>query len=332
MDFTTLKYVGSLTALFVMSLLYNKYKEKEGLDEETKQYNLVRKYLLNHSSLAQSRKPILWIHMNYEINARNWSSFGSRNNDDLNQPYLFLTIKSIIDKCGDSFNICIIDDNSFSKIIPGWVIDLSMTSEPIKSRLRELALARLLYSYGGLLVPRSFICIQNLHNLYRDGINDFNNGDAFIGEFINTAVSSSHLTFLPNTKLMGCKKNSSVMAEYVQYLEKINSTDFTNEHNFTGDNNKWFHEKKLEHKIKIIDASVLGMKDATGKIINVDTLISDNFINLSYLSVGVYIPEDELQKRTLYNWFPRLSTTQVLESNTNIGKLLLTLHDNDIDN
>ena len=245
MNFTTLKYVGSVTALFVMSLLYNKYKKTEELDEETKQYNLVRKYLLNHSSLAQSKKPILWIHMNYEINARNWSSFGSRNSDELNQPYLYLTIKSIIDKCGESFNICIIDDNSFSKIIPGWVIDLNMTSEPIKSKLRELALARLLYNYGGILVPRSFICIQNLHNLYKDGINNSINGDVFIGEFIDHSISSSQRQFSPNSKLMGCIKKSNVMAEYVQYLERLISTDFTNENNFIGDNNKWFQEKKL---------------------------------------------------------------------------------------
>lgn len=328
MNFTTLKYVGSLSALFVMSLLYNKYKKTEELDEESKQYNLVRKYLLNHSSLAQSKKPILWIHMNYELNARNWSSFGSRNSDDLNQPYLYLTIKSIIDKCGESFNICIIDDNSFSKIIPGWVIDLNMTSEPIKSKLRELALARLLFNYGGVLVPRSFICIQNLDNLYKDGINNSINGDVFIGEFIDHSISSSQRQFSPNSKLMGCIKNSNVMAEYVQYLERLISTDFTNENNFIGDNNKWFHEKKLLNKLKIIDASVIGMKDATGKMISIDDLMSDKFINLSYLTLGVYIPEDELQKRTLYNWFPRLSIIQVLESNTNIGKFLLTLHDN----
>lgn len=120
----TLKYIGSLAVLLIMSLMYDKYKQKEGMDDEAKQYELVRKYLLNYSSLAQSKKPILWIHMDYQINARSWTSFGSRNNDHLNQPYLYLTIKSIIDKCGNDFNICIIDDSTFGKILPGWTIDL----------------------------------------------------------------------------------------------------------------------------------------------------------------------------------------------------------------
>lgn len=135
-----IKYIGSLAVLLIMSLMYEKYKKRESFDDESKQYELVRKYLLNHSSLAQSKKPILWIHMNYDMNARSWSSFGSRNNDHLNQPYIFLTIKSIIDKCGSDFNICIIDDSTFGKILPGWTIDLHMTADPIRSKLRRIGI------------------------------------------------------------------------------------------------------------------------------------------------------------------------------------------------
>ena len=47
----TLKYIGSLAVLLIMSLMYDKYKQKEGMDDEAKQYELVRKYLLNYSSL-----------------------------------------------------------------------------------------------------------------------------------------------------------------------------------------------------------------------------------------------------------------------------------------
>ena len=52
------------------------------------------------------------------MNARWWKSFGSRNTKCLNQPYQYLTIKSIVDKCGEHFNICLIDDKSFEKLIP----------------------------------------------------------------------------------------------------------------------------------------------------------------------------------------------------------------------
>lgn len=316
----TIKYIGSLAVLLIMSLMYNKYKDKEGLNEEAKQYELVRRYLLNHSSLAQSKKPILWIHMNYEINARSWLSFGSRNTEHLNQPYLFLTIKSIIDKCGNDFNICIIDDNSFGRILPGWTIDLHMTADPIRSKLRELGLARILYSYGGMVLPRSFICFDSLKNIYEKGISQ---NCMFVGEFIDRDITSSQIPFFPNSKLMGSVKNCPVMAEYIQYMEKINSTDFTEESKFTGGSNRWFYEKLIQKKLNIVSSEELGMSDSNGKIINIETLLGDSFINFSNKTVGIYIPEDELLKRIKYKWFLSLSTNDVLESNTNVGKYLL---------
>jgi hypothetical protein len=311
-----IKYIGSLFALIIMSVIYEKYKKKETFDDESKQYELVRKYLLNHSSLAQSKKPILWIHMNYEINARSWSSFGSRNNDHLNQPYIFLTIKSIIDKCGKDFNICIMDDSTFGKILPGWTIDLHMTADPIRGKLRELALARVLHSYGGIIVPRSFICLQSLISLY-------DNGCMFVGDFNDRNITSVQTQFFPSSKIMGCEKNCPIMAEYIQHMEYLNSTDFTEESNFTCESGKWFYDKILQNQVKIISADKLGMKTINGKPITVEMLINDSFIDISQDAVGVYIPEDEILKRTNYQWFARLSTVQVLDSNTNVGKLLL---------
>ena len=57
-------------------------------------------------------KPNIWIHIDYEKNSRNWKSFYSRNSRHLNQPYLHLTIKSIIRYCQDDFNICLINDDT----------------------------------------------------------------------------------------------------------------------------------------------------------------------------------------------------------------------------
>jgi hypothetical protein len=326
-----IKYIGSLAVLLIMSLMYEKYKKKESFDDESKQYELVRKYLLNHSSLAQSKKPILWIHMNYEINARSWSSFGSRNNDHLNQPYIFLTIKSIIDKCGNDFNICIIDDSTFGKILPGWTIDLNMTATPIRCKLRELALARVLHSYGGIVVPRSFICLQNLKSLYDEHINESTGKSSpscmFVGDFIDRHSTSVQVQYFPNSKIMGCEKNCPVMAEYIQYMEKINSTDFTEESHFTGGSGKWFYEKIQQNQVKAIGAERLGMKDSRGKPITVEMLLNDSFIDVSHSAVGVYVPEEEILKRSTYQWFPRLSTVQVLDSSTNVGKLLLVSGD-----
>ena len=129
---STQNYITMFIILTVAGFLYDRYKLKTEHDEQKEQYKMIEKYLLNDSSLARSNKPIIWIHLEFMKNSRLWSSFYSRSSYELNQPYLHLTIKSIIEKCGESFNVCLIDDESFTKIIPGWSINIEGLASPIK--------------------------------------------------------------------------------------------------------------------------------------------------------------------------------------------------------
>jgi hypothetical protein len=313
-------YIYPLTITIIMSLIYNKYKSSEDDDEHMRNYRLVKKYLLNDSSLAQSKKPIIWIHMVYETNARWWPSFSSRNTENLNQPYQYLTLKSIIDKCGRDFNICLIDDDSFTNIIPGWTVDLSLVADPIKTKIRQLALAKILYNYGGFLLPSSFLCFQNLALLYETLTA---NDKMFVGELVATTDVSDKVNFFPSTKFMGCQKGCHMMSNYISYLEVNASTDFTAESHFRGAQGRWCYEKVSRGEINMIPADMLGVKDAAGKPITVEILMSNNFLSLSNRVQGLYIPADDILKRTAYQWFARLSAKQVLESDTTIGKYLL---------
>ena len=315
-------YIYPLIVTIALSLVYNKYKTAEGEDEHMKNYRLVRKYLLNDSSLAQSKKPIIWIHMVYDVNARWWPSFGSRNTDNLNQPYQYLTMKSIIDKCGNDFNICLIDDDTFQNIVPGWTIDLSLVADPIKSKIRQLALAKVLYNYGGFLVPSSFLCFQNLEPIY-SGLTSDNR--MFVGEMLVRNGVSDKINFFPDTKFMGCQKNCPMMGNYINYLEIIVSTDFTSESDFVGTYGRWCFEKITRGEINLIPADLLGARDADGKQVTLEMLISSNFLNLSSRVQGLYIPADEILKRNNYQWFARLSAKQALASDTTIGKYLLIM-------
>ena len=96
------KYIVSIGLLLAVAIIYEKYKVHTEEDEEMRQYQLVSQYLITDSSLAKSKMPILWIYVDYEVNARDWPSFFSRNTIDLNQHYMFLTIKTIIDKPFDN--------------------------------------------------------------------------------------------------------------------------------------------------------------------------------------------------------------------------------------
>ena len=303
MELTT-KWIFLIIIVIIFIYSYNNANTDIVKDPISKQYEFIQQYLLKDSSLAQSKKPIMWIHIDYEQNSRNWLDFNSRNTFNLNQPYIYLTLKSIIDKCGKSFNICIIDDSTFKKIIPGWMIDFKSLSEPIKPHIRQLALCKTLYLYGGINIPPSTICFKDLTNLYKD--------DMFVGEFSQ-----------PSCKIIGCPKKNHKMKEFIEYLEIINSNDFTSAFDFIEKDRVWIINKVQENYILCIDGSIIGSKNNKNHHINIDDLISEQTPDISNDALCIVINEKELLSRTKYNWFCRLSPEQVLNSNTAIGTMLL---------
>ena len=317
---STQNYIFMFMILTASGLLYDRYKLKTEKDEELEQYNMIQNFLLNDSSLARSNKPIIWIHLEFMKNSRLWSSFYSRTSYELNQPYLHLTIKSIIEKCGESFNICLIDDQSFEKIIPGWTINLDNLASPIKNHIRQLALARMLYYYGGFIVPASFVCFKNLSGLFKDSLNK---KDAFVIETVPDNITSSHIDTFPSSKFIGCKKNSPIMKEYFQYLEQLNSSDFTSEADFDGTTSKWLYEKCLNGQMHKVCGSLIGVKDKEGKTIILDDLMSENYLRLSDKCLGIYIPSEQILRRTKYEWFARMSFQQILTCCSIICKHIL---------
>ena len=111
------KQIILLALLLIIGYMYSKYNNKISKDVEKEEYDLIHKFLANDDNKMDRSKPFMWVHVEYDVNERWWKNFGSRNTTNLNQPYLYLTIRSIIEKCGDSFNICIIDDKVFNKIL-----------------------------------------------------------------------------------------------------------------------------------------------------------------------------------------------------------------------
>ena len=106
------RYGLLFVVVIAVTYVANKYKIRSSKSEEENEYDLIRTYLLNESPLYGYNKPKLWVHTKYEFNARQWKSFGSRTSTDLNQPYIHLTVKSLINFCGDDFNIWMIIENS----------------------------------------------------------------------------------------------------------------------------------------------------------------------------------------------------------------------------
>ena len=315
-------YLFAFGLILVASFFGNRFKQAFESNDE---YEMIRQYLLNESPLYGFNKPKLWIHSKYEINARKWKSFQSRNSTDLNQPYLHLTIKTIINHCGDDFNVCLIDDETFSNLIPSWDINVNLLAEPMKSHYRELGMANLLYLYGGLVVPNSFICTKNLKSLYDATIS---NGQPFVCENLNKSVNLAKqkhkMLFTPNGFFMGASKNNEAIRELIDYLQKRNKNPhFSCEVEFLGETQQWYIEMINEQKMTLISGELIGLKTNKRKPILLDDLMGDAYLDLSPNCLGIYIPSDELLIRTKYQWYTVLPTDDVLRASPIISKYIM---------
>jgi len=313
-------YIILVTILIVIGILYYRYENKRLTEENQDTMETIRKYLLDGVTLAKSKKPILWIYVPYEYNSRNWLSFGSRTSFDLNQPYLHLTVRSIIQQCDDSFTICLLDDNSFQKLLPDWTIDMNRISSPISDKMRMMGFMKLLYVYGGMLCPISFLCIKNLLPLYEKGTSE---DKMFVCETVNHNVTSTEYQFYPNILFSGAPKECTTVMNLVEYMQKVISNDFTAESKFLGEFNRWCENRIRNGEMNLIDGKDIGTKTMNNTTILVDDLLSNNYLNIYTQTYGIYIPAHELLQRHNYNWFCRMSERQVMESDTIIGKYIL---------
>jgi len=306
--------------LIVLGVLYKRFEDKMARKESSDIYESIQQYLLDDETLGKSKKPILWIHVPYEYNSRNWLSFGSRSSFDLNQPYLYLTVRSIIKNCDKSFTICIIDDTSFKKLIPGWNINMTSISDPILSNMRMLGMMKLLYIYGGMQCPISFLCLKDLNELYIKGTRG---EKMFVCETVDRNVTSTDVDFYPNLSFCGAPKECETVRELCNFIQRTASHDYTADSKFLGEFDKWSKERIHSGKINMIEGVEIGTKTVDEKQIIVDDLMSNNYLDLYQGTYGILIPSEEILNRKKFEWFARMSPKQVMESDTIIGNYIL---------
>jgi hypothetical protein len=313
-------YIILLVLLISLGILYQKYIEKLSRTNGFDDYDQIKQYLLKDKTLDKSKKPIIWIHIPYEYNSRNWSSFGSRSSTDLNQPYLYLTVKSIIKNCDKSFKIVMVDDGTFEKLIPNWSININVLSEPIKCYVRQLGIAKLIYNYGGMNVPISFLCFRDLITLYNKGTNDDN---MFVCENYDLNITSTNKLFYPNIGFMGAKKENETLKELIHFMEQKISEDYTAQTKFLGEFDKWCNNKITKGRMSLISGVDVGTKTINDETVTVETLLGEDYVHFYGKMYGIWIPDKMILKRTHYEWFARMSPEQIFDSQFILAKYIV---------
>jgi hypothetical protein len=285
-----------------------------------KEIDIEEKYMSNPEEIKnvlskKLRRPILWIFIDYNYNAMNWSSFSSRSSNNMNVPFVNMTVESIINKCCESFNICLINDKSFGKLIPNWSTNLSSIGEPVQDKLRYYGMISLIENYGGLMVPSSFLCLKDLEPLYR-----------IIAQTQKPVVFQDNNRNI-DTRFIGAAADDEVIRDYKNYLVRNLSRDYTDESNFLNDNSKWLMRRVNKDSIKCVHGEVIGVITKDGNSINVQDIVSINTIDFETKEnlYGINIPLKELLKRKDQKWFCYLTENRILESNMCIANYFKTV-------
>ena len=287
----TRDHLIKLVSVVILGLVFKQYVAPYLVSDER---YLISKFLYNET--YSDGKPYLWLHVPLDYNSRGWESFNERKNCKLNIPFVELCMASILRKNKNLFNVCVVTDDDLVDIIPNWNYNMSELSSPVKERVRRLAQLKLLYYYGGLVVPPSFLCIQPLRSLYAQ------------------SEGSPFHVYCGADSIICSKKRNYELSQHLQNMEAYvkdmtNETDFL--HNVKDSASKYMSE---------MDTKKFGVKTKDGDIIHISELLGQSKITFPDLLYGIYLPYKEILQSTKWGWFARLSEAELNEDSLYISK------------
>lgn len=303
----TLNKVGFFIIVILVGFMYRRFMDKMERDQEVQDL-----YIINKELLGKSKKPILWICVPRIKNARKWSSFYSRSNDNLNIPYMYMTIKSIIAQCGKSFKICIIDDDSFENLLPNWTPDLGKIGDPLREKVRYLGMMQLLHHYGGLVVPPSFLCVRDLSELCDFSINH----EPCVVQNVNYYGNSR---LCPDPYFISAHKECPIIEEFIEYLARMISNDYTAESIFLNDISKWCALRCANGKMRLVAGEKVGVVSKSGEAIVTEMFFEQRPLNLVPDIYGILIPHEQIIKRPALDWLSYANKEELKTWDTELG-------------
>ena len=186
-------------------------------------------------------------------------------------------------------------------------------------------MAKLVYNYGGISVPISFLCFKDLKDMWERGTGtqigekgDIDTGKMFVCENVNTNISATNNQFYPDTAFIGAKKNTPKLKEFIDHMQRLISGDYTAQIEFLGNFDKWANKHVNNKSINMIPGTDVGVKTMENKPVLVDDLLGEDYIKLHDGMYGIWIPAASILKRRNYEWFARLNNEQIFQ-----GKFIL---------
>jgi hypothetical protein len=181
-------------------------------------------------------------------------------------------------------------------------------------------MAKLIYTYGGLNVPISFLCFRDLISLYNRGTND---DSMFVCEKYDSNITATTKLFYPSACFMGAKKENDTVKQFIDFMERTISDDYTAQTKFLGEFDRWCNEKITKGKVRLIPGTDVGTRTVDDEPVTVETLLGDDYIHFYGKMYGIWIPASDILKRRHYEWFARMSPEQIFESQFILAKYIV---------
>ena len=279
--------------LILLSFLFKYYAAPYLVSDER---DIVSKYLYNDKYSAV--KPYMWIYIPMDENSRKWDSFNERKTMKLNTPYLEYCLKTLISKNESVFNVCVVTDNDLADLIPEWTYRINEMSVPIKDRARRLAKMKLLYHYGGIVMPPTLLCLQSVRKLY----SEVENGGGFCVECDEEEM------------IMGSKKNNENLKAHINSLS-VYMNDMSNETEFNN-----LMNISMKDNIREIGGSSFGIEDKGNNKLGLEVLLGQGKIAFEDDLYGIYFPKRRIESSSKYGWFCSIEETEIKTSAMFIAK------------
>ena len=240
--------------------------------------------------------------------------------------YQKLKIPVYFQKCIDLMKekvpeLIILTPLNIREYLPNFTIEMNKDSTiPLKLRV-DILFATILKEYGGLCVSPGTIVYditQPLGLLSKYEIVTFGGNPRVL-------QSQNHI-YYPNTYVIGAKKGSSVISEYLRYLLLLQEKDY--HYNIkTSSSSDVLSELLISHKPSQYHFGTeydgtYNSKFQTISLKNYMGTSSIDFLTKDKLMI-VSMPYDILLKTSQFQWFVNLSVEQFVESNLVLKRLLL---------
>ena len=271
----------------------------------------------------ESAKPNLWIHLNTQstLPFPGMSLLPgmqtSTTRIDKVPAFEQLCAYSVLFHNASEFNVVLITDDDFSLLLPGWSVNLDAVPEDGRKAVRDVALLRILYYYGGMLVPSTFAATAPFSKaiampsaLPKDNVLAFATPTTGINRSEEGGVQEP--LFGPSPRFMYSAPNNPTVKRLIDMLS-VKTGTHAQVAAFEDRASTAMRQLMQEGRVGVLSGELIGTKDAEGQPVDVAEAI-DGFKRAPH-SVGVLVPGFVYRVRK-YGWLMRESPAKILAGST----------------